>query len=74
MPDNDRFVNGAEHITGHHLVADFGGGDKAPLFIVIDGRNLDTPLQRISADLADCLERPLDSVIDGGNQSGSQFD
>ena len=73
MQHNDGLLDGAQHITGLHLVSRFGGGGKLPLLLPGDGIYFNATLDGIAHLAANVLQGTLDAVVDLTDQARPQL-
>ena len=72
--DDIRLLDGAEDIAGFDDIACLRRGYELPFFLVREARGRDAALDEVSHLFDEHLERPLDPIIDTGQQPGPELD
>ncbi len=71
--NNGCLLDSSDDVTGFNLVADSRCSHEVPLLLLIEGGNFDTAGQPVRAGhLHDDVQGPLDTIVDGTNEAGSE--
>ena len=74
MEHSLRFLHGTENVARDKLVTDFGNRDKVPELFVVERINNDTACDAVAGLFTYNVQRTLDAVINGLDESRSELD
>ena len=70
---NDGLLYGTDHIARLHFIPNLYGRNKVPFQVTLQGGHFHTTLQIVPRNFHNIIQRPLDSVINAGDQARPQF-